>query len=154
MDFFNVVKKVATELLSEAVTQGAASGSRSGQYGKSISEWDREWIDIGMLKDANLTPYNHCVGLYRHVVNGETKYVGRAIELYNGGFRKRLSDYRRASNSARTHTSGRIINENLDRIRTYILIVGNDEEAIYVTKQLEGRFIERYRPEWNKMINI
>ena len=58
------------------------------------------------IKMANLTPYNHCVGLYRHVINGKTMYVGRAIELHNGGFRKRLSDYCRESNSARKHTSG------------------------------------------------
>ena len=88
------------------------------------------------------------------MVNGNTKYVGRAIELHNGGFRKRLSDYRRQSNSARTHSSGRTINENLDRIRTYILIVGDDENAVEVTKQLEGKFIAKYRPEWNRMINI
>ncbi len=59
-----------------------------------------------------------------------------------------------AAKEARKNTSGRTINENLDRIRTYILIVGNDEEAINTTKQLEGRFIEKYHPQWNKMINI
>ena len=26
--------------------------------GKTLDEWDREWISIGKLKDANLTPYN------------------------------------------------------------------------------------------------
>lgn len=88
------------------------------------------------------------------MINGNTKYVGRAIELHNGGFRKRLSDYRRQSDSARTHSSGRTINENLDRIRTYILIVGKDEEAVAVTKQLEKEFIYKYRAEWNKMFNI
>lgn len=36
-------------------------------------------------------------------------YVGRAIELNNGGFRKRLSDYSRGSDSARNHKSGRLI---------------------------------------------
>ena len=65
------------------------------------------------------------------MINGNTKYVGRSIELHNGGFRKRLSDYRRQSDSARTHSSGRTINENLDRIRTYILIVGNTDYYIY-----------------------
>lgn len=120
---------------------------------KTLDEWDREWKYIGMLKDANLTPYNHCVGLYKHVVNGEVKYIGRAIELYNGGFRKRLSDYRRASDSARKHTSGRTINENLDKIQTYILVVGDTDEAIEVTKRLEHQFIARYGcPEWNKQL--
>ena len=117
--------------------------------GKTISEWDREWIGIGMLKSADLFPYNHCVGLYRHVINGQTMYVGRAVEWNNGGFRKRLSDYRRDSNSARTHTSGRLIHEHLDEIRTYLLIVGSDAKAAEITKQLEGRFIARYGSPWN-----
>ena len=73
---------------------------------------------------------------------------------HNGGFRKRLSDYRRQSDSARTHTSGRIINENLDDIVTYILVVGHDEQAVEITKKLEGKFIAKYRPAWNKIINI
>lgn len=82
-------------------------------------------------------------------------YVGRAIELHNGGFRKRLSDYCRESNSARKHTSGWTINEHSDEITTYILVVGDTEEAIVETKRLEGQFIAYYGfPEWNKQINI
>ena len=114
-----------------------------------------QWLCIASLKTANLTPYNHCVGLYRHVVNGKTMYVGRAIVLHNSGFRKRLSDYRRESSSARKHLSGRTINEHLDEITTYILVVGDNEEAVLETKMLEGRFIAYYGyPEWNKQINI
>lgn len=131
------------------------NGGKTGGYGgKTVSEWDMEWKDIGMLKTADLSPYSHYVGLYRHVIRGETMYVGRAVEWNNGGFRKRLSDYRRASNSARTHTSGRMIHEHLGEIRTYILIVGSDAKAAEVTKRLEGRFIARYNPPWNKMLNI
>ena len=114
------------DLGGTSVSTSRRSTTRGGTFGgKTVSEWDCEWQCIGKLKDANLTPYNSCVGLYRHVVNGTTKYVGRAIELNNGGFRKRLSDYRRESNSARKHASGRTIYENLDRIETYILVVGN-----------------------------
>ena len=123
------------------------------QKEKTLSEWDREWKCIGALKTANLTPYNHCVGLYRHVVGGKTMYVGRAIELYNGGFRKRLSDYRRAGDSARRHTSGKTVNENLDRITTYILIVGDTMDAVETTKKLEKQFIAKYNPPWNKQLN-
>ena len=71
-------------------------------------------------------------------------YVGRAIELHNGGFRKRLSDYRRESNSARKHLLGRTINEHLDEMTTYILIVGDTDEAVMETKRLEGQFIAYY----------
>lgn len=89
------------------------------------------------------------------MVDGKTMYIGRAIELYNGGFRKRLSDYRWESNSAQKHLSGRTINEHLDEIKTYVLIVGDTEQAIVETKKLEGQFIAYYGyPEWNKQINI
>lgn len=115
----------------------------------SVRYWDKNWVCIGPLKTADLSPYNHSVGIYRHVVNGRTMYVGRAIELDNGGFRKRLSDYRRDSNSGRKHTSGRIINDNLDAIVTYICVVGDTEEAVEETKRLEHEFIALYKPEWN-----
>lgn len=155
MDFLNIAKRVVEGIISEVVSRGTQSRIGKQSSGKSVTQWDREWICIGPLKTANLTPYNHCVGLYRHVVNGKTMYVGRAIELHNGGFRKRLSDYRRESNSGRRHFSGRTINEHLDEITTYILVVGDTEDAVAETKQLEGQFIAYYGfPEWNKQINI
>ena len=80
-------------------------------------------------------------------------YVGRAIELYNGGFRKRLSDYRRESNSARKHTSGKTINAHLNEIETCLLIVGNTPNAIIATKEMEPVFIQYYSPPWNKQYN-
>lgn len=155
LEKFNRVTEKMADLGGTSVSTSSRSTNRGGTFGgKTVSEWDCEWQYIGKLKDANLTPYNSCVGLYRHVVNGTTKYVGRAIELNNGGFRKRLSDYRRESNSARKHASGRTIYENLDRIETYILVVGNTQEAVEITKKLEGEFVIRYNPEWNKQINI
>lgn len=156
MEFYNVAKRLAGRVCSEAVNKAFKySYGNSDEFSKDILHWDNEWICIGPLKTANLTPYNHCVGLYRHVVGGKTMYIGRAIELYNGGFRKRLSDYRRESNSARKHQSGRIINEHLDEITTYVLIVGDTEQAVVETKKLEGQFIAYYGyPEWNKQINI
>ena len=139
--------------VGNSISSFSSGGTSDSEFGgKTVDEWDREWKSIGMLKTADLSSYNNCVGLYRHVVNGVTKYVGRAIEYNNGGFRKRLSDYRRDSNSARKHTSGRIIYENLDKIETYILIVGKDHRSADITKELEPEFIKRYDPEWNKML--
>lgn len=126
---------------------------------KTLRDWDREWINIGNLQNANLTPYNKSIGVYRHVINGETMYIGRAIEINNGGFRKRLSDYTRASDSARKHGSGQTIHENSDRITTYILVVGSlddpidDQESIRTTKLLEKRLIAKYKPVWNVQHN-
>ena len=144
--------KSATNALFNLMSNQSNSNNSYG--GKTVDEWDREWISIGKLKTANLTPYNHSVGLYRHVVDGQTMYVGRAVEWNNGGFRKRLSDYRRDSDSARVHTSGQVINANLDKIETYLLITGSDKQASDVACQLEGKMIGKYNPPWNKQRNI
>lgn len=141
--------KGISKLISSKRTVPLSVPSRRKNNLYSLGEWDRKWVCIGPLKTANLTPYNHCVGLYRHVINGETVYVGRAIELNNGGFRKRLSDYRRESDSGRTHTSGRLINQNLSKITTYVLVVGDTEEAVDTTKELEKLFVKKYNPKWN-----
>lgn len=117
----------------------------------STSKWDSKWVTIGSLMQADLSPYSHCVGLYRHKVGGKIMYLGRAIEWDNGGLRKRLSDYRRTNDSARQHTSGRIINEHLDEITTDVLVVGEDEEAAVLTRKLEFIYIGKYNPEWNKL---
>ncbi len=155
----NSTYKQKSEYLTAQTNKLNTSSNNQAKSAKPLSsitvdEWDTKWRCIGPLKTANLTPYNSCVGLYRHVIDGETKYVGRAIELNNGGFRKRLSDYRREGDSARKHTSGRTINAHLDEITTYILVVGNTQEAVAVTCKLEGEFVKRYNPEWNKQINI
>jgi hypothetical protein len=140
------------------VQSGYSSVSREEKHAKTkgtktFDDWDSEWICLGPLATANLSPHNKAIGLYRHVVGGKTVYIGRAIEWNNGGFRKRLSDYRRDSDSGRTHTSGKTININLDKIITYVLIVGYDNSAVETTKQLEKQFILHYSPEWNVMFN-
>ena len=141
--------KGISKLISPKRTVLLSVPTRQKHNSYSLSEWDRKWVCIGPLKTANLTPYNLCVGLYRHVINGETVYVGRAIELNNGGFRKRLSDYRRESDSGRTHTSGKLINQNLSKITTYVLVVGDTQEALETTKELEKLFVKIYNPKWN-----
>ncbi len=152
MGFFssllNITKKASGALLN---TMATSSGTTFGGY--TIDQWDKRWQCIGSLENANLSPLNNKVGLYRHTINGKTMYLGRAIEHNNGGLRKRLSDYRRNNNSGRTHSSGKTINENLSDIVTYVLIVGDDCEAAQLTKQLEVFFIRKYSPDWNVVNN-
>lgn len=149
---FDKLEKIINTLDKSGIIDAVLDISQQSDSSMNINEWNRKWVCIGPLKTADLSPYNKCVGLYKHVVNGKTMYIGRAIELYNGGFRKRLSDYRRPSNSARKHTSGKIIHENLDKITTYILIVGDTPETIEKTKELERLFIQKFSPEWNKLL--
>lgn len=84
-----------------------------------------------------------------HKINGQIMYIGRAVEYNNGGFRKRLSDYCRDSDSARKHPSGQKIYTNRYRIQTYVMVVGKDREAAERTKRLEKQYVARYSPPWN-----
>ena len=92
--------------------------------GRSLDEWERKWINLGILSSLTseeLREYNHSAGLYKAVMSGKIYYIGRAIEINNGGMRKRLIDYVRDNNSARTHKSGQKMNGNADRIHISIL---------------------------------
>lgn len=137
--------------ISDSLNTGSVAKMTSKEVvgGKTLEQWDKEWFSIGKLKTANLTPYNKQVGLYKHIVNGKLMYIGRALEYNNGGFRKRLSDYRRQSDSARGHSSGKEIHAHLDDIETYLLVVGSTKAAAEYTEQLEKIFIDYYKPEWN-----
>lgn len=143
-------EKQKAVLQSKGLSVNAQGEMKYGHY--TFKEWDSKWQSIGPLASANLTPYNKSVGIYRHRFQGQVVYIGRAIELHNGGFRKRLSDYRRDSDSARKHTSGRLINEHLDQITTDLLVVGQSPEDIQITKELEVVFVGKYRPKWNTML--
>jgi cob(I)alamin adenosyltransferase len=118
--------------------------------GRTVEQWDRCWTPIGKLIEADLSPFNHDVGLYRHKAGGKVIYIGKATELNNGGLRKRLSDYRRTSDSAREHKSGKIINRMLDKIYTDILIVGSTQSAVEITEELEKAMIQKY----SHLINV
>lgn len=122
--------------------------------GKTVDEWEREWRSIGILNNLELTQYNRYVGVYRAWLNGKIIYIGRAIEWNNGGFRKRLSDYTRDSDSARKHKSGRNMYEHRDKLKIDIIIIGSDEESAKGATQLEARLVAKYQPEWNIKINI
>jgi len=122
--------------------------------GRTLDEWEQEWRGLGILNNLNLTPYNRYVGVYRAWLNNRIIYIGRAIEWNNGGFRKRLSDYTRDSDSARKHKSGQKMYEYRDQLNMEIIITGSDEESTKVAGQLEARLIAKYQPAWNVKINI
>ncbi len=115
-------------------------------------EWDNKWKSIGVLAEADLSHYNGLIGLYRAKLDGRIVYIGRAIEVNNGGFRKRLSDYRRDSDSGRKHQSGKLMFENAHRLQIDILIIGDDESVVPLIKELEREYISKIKPDWNKFL--
>ena len=157
----NLIAKAAANAAAEASKRQAELDRRSPSversYGNTSSEpkiggftvdqWDKRWVRLGKLENLtieNLKPYNKSIGLYKATENGTVKYIGRAIEYNNGGFRKRLRDYVRPSDSGRKHQSGQSMNANAENLVISILIVGNSAAQVETVKQLEKAMIERY----------
>ncbi|TLS54093.1 hypothetical protein FE782_01750 [Paenibacillus antri] len=120
--------------------------------GLSVDQWDSRWQRLGILGSltlSDLSRYNQSIGLYKAELGGKTVYIGRAVEYNNGGFRKRLRDYLRSSDSGRTHTSGGKMNQYADRITLSILVVGTSEKEVGLVKELEVAMIMKHGPAWN-----
>jgi hypothetical protein len=164
MSLLKNVLKTAGKIAVAAAAQSAekaksnlyqqASQANTRIAGRTIQEWDQQWRYAGILSSINLTEYNKYVGLYRARLGGRIVYIGKAIEWNNGGFRKRLSDYTRESNSARKHGSGQKMYAHRNELVIELLIVGNDAKAAEVTPKLEALMVGKYNPEWNKVKNF
>lgn len=122
--------------------------------GKTCDEWLYSSIRVGILEDADFSPYANNVGCYIAFLSGTPVYVGRAVEYDNGGFRKRLNDYTRYSNSGRKHMSGRLMHEHSKELNIDIIITGDDHEAADIANKLEKLLIGKLKPKWNKQVNV
>ena len=123
---------------------------------KTIDSWESQWRSLGILSSLkldDLSSYNNSIGLYKAEMCGKIYYIGRAIEYDNGGFRKRLRDYVRDSDSARTHKSGGKMNENADSVHISILVMGSREKDVDAVKALEKALVRKYVPQWNVQFN-
>jgi len=118
-----------------------------GKY--PLYEWEMMWQPIGILDKVNLSSFNKSVGLYRAKLGSDVVYLGRAVEYNNGGLRKRLSDYRRASDSSRKHKSGQKMYDHRRKLQIEIIVTGNDIEGAEIAKELEKEMIKLHAPEWN-----
>lgn len=164
MNFWKTLSKIGNAMIEEGLKESSKqkrNSSRNSAAGKTevqkigdktLREWESSWQSVGYLDSIDLSPYSSYVGLYRADLGGKIMYIGRAVEYSNGGIRKRLSDYTRDSDSARKHTSGKLMHANAADLKISVLLVGQDEEAADATRKLEHYFISRYSPEWNKML--
>jgi len=124
--------------------------------GQTADRWDRSWQSLGRLSNLSLgtlSTYNKSIGLYKAEMNGKVMYIGRAIEHSNGGFRKRLRDYVRDSDSARSHKSGGKMNEHAHQLNISIVVVGSSAEEVDAVKSLEKALVLKYAPPWNVQFN-
>jgi len=113
------------------------------------------WLNVGPLNEneTNFSTYNQDIGIYKAELNREIVYIGKATELGGRGFRKRLRDYTRVSDSARDYPSGRLMYENRNDIIISIHIVERSEQGQLEAVKLEKEQIQTHNPIWNKLDN-
>lgn len=115
--------------------------------GRPIEAWDREWKAVdGGLKDYQ-PQLRHLAGLYRASLGGRVMAIGTGTDK-DGGLAKRLSDFRRDSQSGRDHYAGKLIHEHLDGLVVEVLITGSDPQAREVARQLKTPMIGLHAPAW------
>lgn len=108
------------------------------------------WIKLGFLNESNcdFAIYYKQIGLYRATLNDIIVYVGKATEINNGGFRKRLRDYTRESNSARNYPSGVMMNTHQSELLIEILPLNKSTSSIAT---MEDEVILTMKPKWNEL---
>jgi excinuclease UvrABC nuclease subunit len=109
------------------------------------------WLSLGLLIEtsSDFSEYRNDIGIYRASLNNEIVYIGKATELLNGGFRKRLRDYTRSSSSARNYPSGLLMNRHKNEIHIDILVFERTIQSIPAIEQLEAELIRDIKPIWN-----
>ena len=116
---------------------------------KTLSEWDADWLRVEGGFTVLHSDLQHHVGLFRARLGGTIMYIGKAVEVDNGGLRKRLSDFRRASPSGREHYGAMRIHDHLKELDLHVLIAGSDQRAVETAELLKSAMITRHLPPWN-----
>lgn len=113
--------------------------------GKTLQEWDAAWSPVEGGFTVLHSDLRHHVGLFQASLDGTIMYIGKAVEIDNGGLRKRLSDFRRPSPSGREHHGAMRIHDHLKDLDLHVLITGSVELA----ELLKSAMITRHLPPWN-----
>ena len=112
------------------------------------------WIPLGLLTETStdFSNYSQDIGVYRAILNDEVVYIGKATELKNGGFRKRLRDYTRPSSSARNYPAGELMYSNRSTLQIEIVVFNRTMESIPEIEALEAQLIREIKPIWNNQV--
>ena len=131
-----------------AIVRGDPPQPLAGQpkfAGKTLLEWDANWLRVEGDFTVLHSDLRRHVGLFRASFGNSIMYVGKAVEVHNGGLRKRLSDFRRASPSGRQHHGAMRIHDHLKELDLHVLITG----AVELAELLKSAMITRHLPPWN-----
>lgn len=110
------------------------------------------WLPLGLLTEASsdFSTYSEDIGIYQAILNDKVVYIGKATELENGGFRKRLRDYTRSSTSARNYPAGKLMYANRENLQIEIILFNRTFESIPKIEALETQLIKEMKPIWNR----
>ena len=115
--------------------------------GKTIEQWDVEWVNIPSGLKIYLRHLRWKVGLFYVSLDGRCCHVGHGVDK-TGGLASRLSAFGRTSPSGRNHHAGRLIHEHLDEVDLKVLITGHGPAARKIAEQLRAPMIEKHDPIW------
>ena len=113
-----------------------------------IDELEKHWIDVGLLSsfdESRERQYND-IGLFKAMYEGSVVFIGMAREIKNGGLGKRIRDFTRDTESARSHPAGKLLHSKMTEVRIYILTIPDRESICKIRRS----FITRYNPLWNR----
>ncbi|MGQ3041400.1 MAG: hypothetical protein ACT6TH_12315 [Brevundimonas sp.] len=116
--------------------------------GKTVEEWDREWVPVARGLKEYQPSLRHRAGLYRMSLRGQVMALGTGTDK-GGGLAKRLSDFFRKNASGRTHHAGQLIYENRAHLDVEVLITGSDAAAREVGRELSTPMKKLHNPVWN-----
>jgi len=111
-----------------------------------LNEYD--FVSLGCSDEhhCNFKKYNKSIGVFAAIIENNVVFIGKATEKTNGGFRKRLRDFTRQSDSGRDYTSGKLINSNQKDIVIFI----REVETIKEAENLKRELVEKFQPKWNR----
>ncbi len=114
---------------------------------RKLEEWNQCWEPLPNAFTESHADLRQVVGLFRTILNGDTKYIVAASDQ-GGGIAKGL---RRIAGPEQTGNKGygaQKVREHLDLVVVEILRVDDENSPSNVTKKLKRMMLKYYDPEW------
>lgn len=116
--------------------------------GKTIEEWNQEWVRVPDGLKHHQSQLTYVVGLYRYRLHSQDMALGTGTDS-KGGIAKRLSDFIRPGWSGRSHHAGQLIFEHRKKLELWVLITGSGPAARSVARRLKAPMEAFHQPAWN-----
>lgn len=116
--------------------------------GKTLEEWNQQWVRVPHGLKQHQAHLTEEVGLYRYLLDEQTMALGSGMDS-KGGIAKRLSDMIRPSWSGRDHHAGRLIYAHRNRLTVEVLLTGSGRQAQAIARRLKKPMVELHQPVWN-----